>query len=58
MNRLDFLKSAQYFVEKGWGSYKELIEMTMKDFIEIKIAIESNANEDKLEQSLADAKKI
>lgn len=30
----------------------------MKDFIEIKIAIESNANEDKLEQSLADAKKI
>lgn len=41
-----------YFVEKGWGSYSELIELSMKDFLEIKVGIESKINEEKLQGSL------
>lgn len=53
-DRRDFLENISYYVEKGWGSYKELIELSMKDFIEIKIGLESKANKEKLEQSLND----
>lgn len=42
-----------YYVEKGWGSYSELIELSMKDFLEIKVGLESKAAEEKLaEQGL------
>ena len=37
-----------YYVEHGWGSYKELIELSMKDFLEIKIAIVSKQQEEML----------
>jgi hypothetical protein len=40
------------YVEKGWGSYNELISLTMKDFIEIRIGIESKMQEEKLERSM------
>jgi len=45
------LKNLGYYVEKGWGSYKELISLTMKDFIEIGIGIESKMQEEMLEKS-------
>lgn len=51
-SRLDFLKNLPYFIEHGWGSYNELIELTMKDFIEIVIGIESREREAELEKSL------
>ena len=41
-----------YYVEKGWGTYKELIELSMRDILEIKVGIESKLQEDKLAQSL------
>ena len=43
-------------MEKGWGSYNELIDLSMKDFIEIRIALESKANKEKLEQSVAESR--
>lgn len=41
-----------YYVEKGWGSYNELINMTMKDFIEIKVGLESKQQEEQISKSL------
>ena len=41
-----------YYVEKGWGSYKELIELSMRDILEIKVGIESKMQEEKLAESL------
>lgn len=46
------MKNLPDYVEKGWGSYNELISLTMKDFIEIRIGIESKAQEEKLEKSV------
>ena len=40
-----------YYVHNGWGSYKELIELSMCDLKEIKIAIESLKQEEKLENA-------
>ena len=51
-DRLSFFENISYYIEKGWGSYKELIGWTMKDFIEIKMGIESKARKAQLEQSL------
>ena len=51
-SRLAFFESISYYVEKGWGSYNELISMTVKDFVEIRIGLESKANKKKLEESL------
>lgn len=50
-DRRDFLKNVSYYVEKGWGSYNELIDLSMKDFIEIKIGLESKAMEEKIDES-------
>ena len=41
-----------YYVEKGWGTYKELIELSMRDIIEIRIGIESKLQEEKVAKSL------
>ena len=41
-----------YYVEKGWGTYKELIELSMRDILEIKVGIESKMQEKKLAESL------
>ena len=41
-----------YYIEKGWGSYKELISLTMRDIAEIKIGIESRQQEEVLSKSL------
>ena len=41
-----------YYVEKGWGSYNELIELSMKDFIEIRVGLESKQQEDQISKSL------
>lgn len=49
------MKNVSYYVEKGWGSYPELIELTMKDFIEIQVGIESKKREEQLEGSLMNA---
>ena len=51
-NRKDFFKNISYYVEKGWGSYRELIELSMKDFIEINIGLKSKADEEKLAESI------
>ena len=52
-DRRDFFENLSYYVEHNWGSYNELIELTMKDFIEIRIGLESKANREKLENSLS-----
>lgn len=51
-SRLNFLENIGYYIEKGWGSYNELTEMTVKDFVEIRIGLESKMNKEKLEKSL------
>ena len=45
------MKNLSYYIEKGWGSYKELISLTMKDFIEIRIGIESKQQEEMIEKA-------
>ena len=51
-SRLSFYENINYYIEKGWGSYNDLINMTVRDFVEIRIGLESRANRDKLEKSL------
>ena len=41
-----------YYVEKGWGTYKELISLSMRDIAEIKVGIESRQQEDQLTKVL------
>lgn len=41
-----------YYVEKGWGTYAELINLSMRDILEIKVGIESKLQEEKLAESL------
>ena len=41
-----------YYVEKGWGTYKELISLSMRDIAEIKIGIESKQQEEQLFNAL------
>lgn len=38
------------FVERGYGSYNELIDLTMKDLIELQIAIDSREKEKQLRE--------
>ena len=45
------MKNLSYYVEKGWGSYTELINLTMKDFIEIRVGIESKQQEEMIENA-------
>jgi len=51
-DRRSFLKGLCYYVEKGWGSYKELIELSFKDFLEIKVGIEAKEQEEKESKAL------
>lgn len=41
-----------YYVEKGWGTYKDLISLTMRDIAEIKVGIESRQQEDQVSKLL------
>ena len=41
-----------FYIEHGWGSYKELISLSMRDIAEIKIGIESKQNEETLNKAL------
>ena len=41
-----------YYIEKHWGSYKELISLTMRDISEIKVGIESRQQEDQISNAL------
>ena len=41
-----------YYIEKGWGSYTELINLTMRDIAEIKVGIESRQQEDQVSKLL------
>lgn len=41
-----------YYIEKGWGTYKELISLSMRDISEIKIGIESKQQEEQLAKAL------
>lgn len=40
------------YIKAGWGSYSELIQLTMYDLREIRIGIESRQQEEKLLQAL------
>lgn len=51
-SRLNFYENIDFYIEKGWGSYNDLINMTVKDFVEIRIGLESKAKKKKLEESL------
>lgn len=53
-NRKTFLMNLIYYVEKGYCSYKEAMEMSMVDFIELKVAIESKQQEEQITKSLGD----
>ena len=41
-----------YYIEKGWGTYQELINLSMRDIAEIKIGIESKQQEEQLSKAL------
>ena len=49
-DRKKTLCSLEFYVEHHWGSYEELINLTVKDLREIKIAVESNRQEEQIEQ--------
>ena len=51
-NRKEFFMNLDYYVEKGWGTYTELINLSMRDIIEIKVGIESKMQEEKVAKSL------
>lgn len=40
------------FIEAGWGTYSEIIQLSMYDLREIKIGIESKQQEDRLSRAL------
>lgn len=40
------------YIKAGWGSYAELIQMSIRDILEIRIGIESKAQEEKLQSAL------
>jgi len=40
------------YIKAGWGSYTELIQLSMRDLKEIKVGIESRNQEEKLAQAL------
>ena len=40
------------YIEAGWGSYNELIQLSMYDLREIKIGIDSKQQEEKLSKAL------
>ena len=52
-DRKRFLQYLEGFIQRGYGSYKELISLSMRDLIEIKISIESKQQEDQLNASLS-----
>lgn len=51
-DRKDFFMNISYYVERGWGSYKELISLSMRDISEIKIGIESKMQEEQIAKAL------
>ncbi len=40
------------YIDAGWGTYSELIQLSMYDLREIKIGIESKQQEEKLNRAL------
>ena len=44
--------NATYYVENHWGTYNDLIELSMRDLIEIHIGIESKKQEETIQQAL------
>lgn len=52
-DRKRFLQYLEGFIQRGYGSYKELISLSMRDLIEIKISIESKQQEEQLNASLS-----
>ena len=40
------------YIDAGWGTYAELIQLSMYDLREIKIGIESKQQEEKLSKAL------
>lgn len=51
-DRKDFFMNIGYYIEHGWGSYTELINLTMRDISEIKIGIESKMQEEQIAKAL------
>lgn len=51
-DRKDFFMNIGYYIEKGWGTYKELISLSMRDISEIKIGIESKMQEEQIAKAL------
>lgn len=49
-DRKEFLKELPYYIEHGYCSYREALEMTMKDFLEIKIGLDSKEQEKQMEE--------
>ena len=40
------------FIKAGYGHYKDIISLTLKDLIELEVVIKSKQDEDKLSQAL------
>ena len=51
-DRKKFIMDLVDYVEKGWGTYKELISLSIRDIAEIKIGIESRMQEEQLAKAL------
>lgn len=57
-NRREFFKSVSYYIEKGYGTYNDMLSMSMRDIIEIKVGLESKQQEKQLADSLGDLKDL
>ena len=40
------------FIKLGYGSYKELVELTVRDLVELEIIIKSKQDEEKISKVL------
>lgn len=51
-SRKKFLMEIIDYIEKGWGSYNELIQLSMLELRDIKVSIESRMQEEQLQRAL------
>jgi len=43
--------NAIYYIEHHWGTYNDLVQLSMRDLIEIRIGIESKKQEEQIQEA-------
>ena len=51
-DRKQFLMNIGSYIEKGYGSYNEILQMSIRDILEIKVGIVSKEQEEELSKAL------